>query len=107
MFRGGWKAKRKDKPNHGGNREGSPEWLESGEDLQVVSAQPEQRFVGFRSLPTKTLGVLPLKGKAFKEKAKPRSQFADLREMMGTGPVLEGVKPSEIQRSEHFLISQH
>lgn len=105
--RGGWRGKERVNRGQAGTEESSANWLELSEDAPPLQTQPDKRSIGFKSLPTRAFGVQPLKGKAFNEKAKPQSQFAELRKMLGTGPVLDGVRPSEIQHSKclHRLVT--
>ena len=61
--------------------------------------QPCSPGVRFRSAPA-VAGVMPVVGAHRWEAAapaQPRAQFAELRQMLGTGPILEGVDAGHIQ----------
>lgn len=43
---------------------------------------------------------MPLKGRHAEQKAKAKAQLAQLKQVMGTGPVLHGVEAADIQQSK-------
>ena len=70
--------------------------------------QPGSPGVRFRSAPA-AAGAMPVAGAHRWEAAppaQPRAQFAELQQMMGTGPILEGVDAAQIQSGTCPLTSR-